>query len=247
MPSISFQLYSARNFDLAETLALLQRLGIPEVEGFGPLYEDPAATKAQLDAHGLRMPTGHFGLDQLEANPNQVLDIARTIGIEQIIVPYLMPDDRPKDKAGWEAFGARLAAAGEAVHAAGLKFGWHNHDFEFQADADGHMPIQSIMNADARLGLELDLAWVHVAGQSPVAAIEDYQDRLLCVHVKDCAPKGENADEDGWADIGHGVMDWPAIHRALGAAGVERYILEHDNPSDITRFTTRSFETVSAF
>ena len=40
-------------------------------------------------------------------------------------------------------------------------------------------------------------------------------DRITAVHVKDIAPAGENADEDGWADVGHGTVDWKALMAAL--------------------------------
>ena len=61
--------------------------------------------------------------------------------------------------------------------------------------------------------------------------------------MKDRAPEGENVDEDGWADVGYGVMDWTAI-AALTAAKVPRFVLEHDNPSDVERFARRSLATV---
>lgn len=48
-----------------------------------------------------------------------------------------MPDQRPADAAGWFAFGKRLQQAGKPFADAGLTFGWHNHDFEFKALADG--------------------------------------------------------------------------------------------------------------
>jgi hypothetical protein len=67
------------------------------------------------------------------------------LGIERVYVPYLMAEDRPKDAAGWRAFGARLEKAGAPLRAAGLGFGWHNHDFEFVAQADGSIPQASIL------------------------------------------------------------------------------------------------------
>ena len=46
--------------------------------------------------------------------------------------------------------------------------------------------------------------------------------------------------EDGWADVGQGVVDWKTIMAALKMAGCKNFVLEHDNPSDHTRFATRS-------
>ncbi len=60
MPTIAYQLYSSRNWPFAETLDMLERVGFEAVEGFGPQFEDPAATRAALDARELAMPTAHF-------------------------------------------------------------------------------------------------------------------------------------------------------------------------------------------
>ncbi len=247
MPNISFQLFSTREFPVDETLKLLQATGIKEVEGFGPYYDDPAATKAKLDAHGLSMPTGHFSLDMVENEPERTIQVAKTIGIEAVIVPYIMPDDRPKNVAEWKAFGERLAKISEPIRAAGLQFGYHNHDFEFFALEDGSLPIDHIVNASENTKIELDLCWVFVAKHDPATWIKKLGDRLISVHVKDLAPEGEATDESGWADVGHGVIEWPPIVAALKDAGVPRYVIEHDNPNNQERLITRSYASVSKF
>ena len=247
MANISFQTFSTRNFPVEGTFALLEKTGVKEVEGFGPYYDDAAKTKAQLEAHGLSMPTGHFALTMVEGEPERTIDVAKTYGMEAVIVPYIMPEDRPTDLAGWKAFGARLAEAAKPIVAAGFQFGYHNHDFEFVALEDGSYPIEHIANASDDINLELDLAWIVVAGLDPVEWINKYSGRIIAAHVKDRAPDGENADESGWADLGHGRIVWPPIVAALKAANVKRYVMEHDNPNDEVRFITRSFATAQTF
>ncbi len=236
----SFQLFSARNFSLDETFALLEENGIKNAEGFDPLYKDAAALKAKLDAHGLSMPSGHFGIDGLEADPAGKIAIANELGMEAVFAPFLMPDQRPSDRAGWEAFGKRLAEAGKPIADAGLVFGWHNHDFEFVALEDGSYPIDAILAGGDFIKLELDLAWVFVAGLDPVSTLEKYGNRVVQIHAKDRAPEGKNADQDGWADLGHGVMDYASIGKKLGEMDVKIAVLEHDNPSDIKRLIENS-------
>ncbi|MFT5625128.1 MAG: sugar phosphate isomerase/epimerase [Lentimonas sp.] len=111
----------------------------------------------------------------------------------------------------------------------------------------GEMPLDLMMAAAPDMKLELDLGWVTRAGEDPVAWINKYAGRIAAAHIKDVSPAGENVDEDGWADVGHGVMDWVVIHAALQAAGVDHYVLEHDNPSDHQRMATRSLATASNF
>ena len=55
---------------------------------------------------------------------------------------------------------------------------------------------------------------------------------IRSAHVKDIAPEGRNLDEDGWCDVGSGVLDWPALWTAARAAGANWMVVEHDNPAD---------------
>lgn len=246
MPTVSYQLYSSRNWGADETFAMLAEAGFREVEGVGPHYEDLAKTKDRLENYNMTMPTGHFAPDFIEHHPEKVIEIAKALGITGVIAPFIPPAERPTTLAGWMEFVARLAKAGNPILDAGLEFAWHNHEFEF-APVDGQMPLDLIAAASDDIKFELDLAWVHVSGQDPVEWLQKYQGRIIAAHVKDVAPKGECADEDGWADVGHGVLDWKAIKPAMDAAGVTRYVIEHDNPNDHKRMANRSLASVQAF
>ncbi|RCS22255.1 sugar phosphate isomerase/epimerase [Phyllobacterium salinisoli] len=248
MTELSYQLYSSRNFPpLSDTLAMLKRAGYRNVEGYGGVYGDLAGLKQSLDDNGLAMPTGHFGLDMLENERDRVLELAGTLGMKAIYCPYLQAELRPSDAAGWRAFGERLQKAGEPYRKAGYIFGWHNHDFEFVPLADGSVPQELIFDAAPELSWEADIAWVIRGGADPIDWINRYGDRITAVHVKDIAPAGENADEDGWADVGHGTVDWAALIKALRSTPVKYLVMEHDNPGDAERFARRSIETVQRF
>jgi sugar phosphate isomerase/epimerase len=240
----SYQLYSSRNFPpLAKTLAMLSDVGYTTVEGFGGLYADKAGLTdlaAGLKATGLKMRSGHFGLDQVEATPDWAIEVAKTLGMEQVIVPWIHPDMRPTTGKGWHDLGARLQKAGAPIRDAGFKFGWHNHDFEFIKTADGALPQTALFEGGPDLAWEMDVAWVVRGGADPLAWIAEHKDRIIAAHVKDIAPKGENAAEDGWADVGYGVVDWAHILPALRKIGVTNFVMEHDNPADHQRFATRS-------
>ena len=238
MTEFSYQLYSSRNFPpLADTLKMLGELGYTQVEGYGGLFADLGALdelKADLADNGLAMPTGHFGLDMVRDQPDRVLQIAETIGVEAIFVPAIPAEERSKDAAGWRALGETLARVAEPYWKAGLTFGWHNHAFEFVETETGEMPLDLIMAGDPKLVR---------GGQDPLVWIDKFADRIAAAHIKDIAPEGECADEDGWADVGHGVMDWTAIMAALRKTNARWFVMEHDNPKDHSRFASRSIET----
>jgi sugar phosphate isomerase/epimerase len=242
----SFQLYSARNFGpLARTAALLAEAGYVEVEGYGGVYDAPEKAARTLAKAGLSMPSGHFGLDMLESDLSRALDIARAFGMRMIFAPWLDEKDRPKTGAGWRKLGKRLAAINEKLRAEGLGFGWHNHDFEFQALATGEMPVDLLFESAPLIDWECDVAWIARAKANPLAWIGKHGSRITAVHVKDIALKGQALDEDGWADVGHGVMDWAGLMTALRQTRALTYVMEHDNPNDLKRFATRSFAFVS--
>lgn len=245
MTTIAYQLYCSRNFPpLTDTLAMLAGVGFTAVEGYGGLYEDLDGLKAALDANGLTMPSGHYGIDLVENDPARAIHIAKTLGTQKVIVPYLQPADRPVDKAGWAAFAQRLARIGQPIRDAGLIFGWHNHEFELVDLGGGETPMDLI--AAAGVDIELDLGWVFVAGQDPVTQLRKYGSQVKAVHIKDRAETGTLA-EDGWADVGHGVIDWAPIKAALDEIGVDHFVLEHDNPADHTRFAANSLLTVKGW
>lgn len=253
MTDLAFQLYCARNFPpLSDVLKKVAQAGYTQVEGYGGIYAtlDEAALKAlraDLDANGLTMPTGHFGLDLLESQPEQALLIAKTLGMEGIYCPHLAAELRPADAQGWFAFGQRLGEAGKRYQDAGYTFGWHNHDFEFKPLADGSTPLEQLLAGGPALAWEIDVAWVIRGGADPFAFIDSYGKRITAVHVKDIAPAGENADEDGWTDLGHGTVAWKDLISALRHTRAKQYVLEHDNPKDLDRLLSRSIASFQTY
>jgi sugar phosphate isomerase/epimerase len=245
-PTLSMQLYSARKFPPVEAqLAATAKAGFDTVETFGSFYDDARESRRLFDKHGLSARSGHFSLSMVEEHPDKALEIARTLGIPIVIVPHIAAEDRPNDTAGWTALGERLAKISAWFAAKGLRFAWHNHDFEFKALPDGSMPIEHILGK--HLLWEADIAWVARAGVDPKPWIERYRGRIPCVHVKDIAQTGQNQDEDGWADVGQGVLRWTELWKLCVACGAEIMVAEHDNPKDFDRFARVSAAAMRGF
>ncbi len=250
MTDFSYQLYSSRNYPpLADTLKMLAECGYTQVEGYGALFDgdvDLGALRADVEAAGLTMPTAHIGLDIMRDDPGRAIEIARTLGLEAVFGPYLQEPDRPGTAEGWAAFGLELAEAAKPLLDAGFTVGWHNHDFEFTR-VGGELPMDLILGASDDLTVEFDVAWCVKGGEDPLAWIAAHGDRIASAHIKDIAPEGDCADEDGWADVGHGTIEWPPIIAALRATNCRWYIAEHDNPNDHHRFAARSLATMQSF
>jgi sugar phosphate isomerase/epimerase len=241
----SYQLYSARNEkSLDDTLKTLKSLGYAQVEGWGGQFADPAALAASVKNAGLAMPTAHMGMQQL-ADPAAALKIADTVGIETVFCPAPPSADYREGKGDWKQFAADLGKVADAFKAAGKGFGYHNHHWEFSKGADGKTPIELILEASPNIQWELDLAWAVKAGEDPVAWMKKLGSRITAIHVKDIAPAGQAVDEDGWADVGQGVLNWKQlIADAKANTQAQYYVMEHDKPSDAIRFARRSIEAV---
>jgi sugar phosphate isomerase/epimerase len=248
MTEYSYQLYSSRNFPpLTETLKMVAGLGYAQVEGYGSLYADASSLgvlEKGLKDTGLAMPTGHFALDMVRDEPARVKEIARTLGLKGIFVPYIMPDDRPKSAKGWAEYGSSLGTIGAQYKDAGLFFGYHNHDFEYVPTDGGHRPLDLILEGGPDLVLEFDVAWSVRGGVDAMETIRKHGPRIRAAHVKDIAPAGQNADQDGWCDVGDGTVPWPSLLAALKAAGTTYFVMEHDNPKDHRQFASRSIAAV---
>ena len=226
---------------------MLADAGYKQVEGFDGIYSDPEALRGQLDQAGLTMPTGHFDLKMIEDAPKKAIAIAQSLGITALFVPYLKAEDRPETADGWLALGRRLEEAGKPINDAGLNFGWHNHDFEFKSLTGDTVPLDLILEGGEELVLELDLAWVSVAGHRPSDWVRKYCDRLIAVHLKDIATTGDCLDEDGWEDVGHGTLEWEDTIQSVRETDCQFLVMEHDNPNDDVRFARRSIASAKTF
>ena len=198
MTAISYQMYSSRNFpDLARQARMLAGIGFRHVEPFGGLFGDIGTLKAALAENGLDAPTAHVGLPSLREDFDGTMRKLAEVGVTVCIAPAPPLAEREQDVAGWKKLGAELLGYAKRAKDAGFAFAWHNHHFEFARLADGSYPLEWILGEDPVVQWQCDIAWVVRGHQDPVAWINRYAGRMVGFHVKDLAPEGENAAEDG--------------------------------------------------
>lgn len=244
--TLSLQLYSMRDVpDQIALLAKLSEIGINSVEGFGGVYSEPRAYRAAMDANGIKMPSGHMALHDIEANFDATMGIVRAMGISRVFAPYLEEKDRPTKSSEYIDLAKRLNTASLRYAEHEVSFGWHNHDFEFVRLADGGIPMEILLENALDIKWEADLAWIVRGASDPLEYIARFGDRITALHVKDIAKPGTNLEQDGWADLGAGVLDWTSYLKACRSRSSDIiYVLEHDKPSDPIGYATNS---VAAF
>ena len=246
--TLSLQLYSMR--DCADQIALLGQLssmGIKNVEGYGGVYGDAKAYRAAMDANGISMPSGHMGLADIETDFEATMQLVDTLGMKRVFAPYLDEKERPTTSEGYIDLAKRLNAIAAQYAARGVTFGWHNHDFEFVALSDGNVPMDLLLEHAPDIAWEADIAWIVRGGCDPLDYIAKYGARISAVHVKDIAQEGANTDQDGWSDLGAGVLDWASYLsacRALSSSLI--YALEHDKPKDPVGYAANSVQAFNA-
>jgi sugar phosphate isomerase/epimerase len=245
---LSIQLYTLRSLgDLDRILDAAARAGYRHVETVGSHLDDAATTKARLDAHGLEISSSHVSLAALRERPQAVVEACRTLGCDQLFMPAVPPDQREMAADGWRALGRELGEMSERLRGQGIELGYHNHHWELKPKEGPKTALELIFEAaeGSPLTWEADVAWLVRGEADPKTWLKRYRSRLTAAHVKDLAPAGQNRDEDGWADVGSGVLDWRDLWQACREAGARWMVVEHDKPKDPARTARASFEFLS--
>jgi sugar phosphate isomerase/epimerase len=125
--------------------------------------------------------------------------------------------------------------AGEKLRAAGLRFAYHLHGFEFQPYEDGTLfDLMAALTKPELVTFEMDVFWVVHGGADPVKLMRKYGPRFELMHVKDLKRdvKGNltgNAPDEWSVPIGQGQVDWPALLREAKRAGLKHYFIEDES------------------
>jgi sugar phosphate isomerase/epimerase len=229
---LALQLYTLRDQLPAGRKAVLQA-----VKGFGygavepyDVLTDPEALRADLDEAGLAVCSVHArALGDAAA---ALLAGARTAGADTVIVPSV-PAGRFADRDAVTALARELNAAAARAADQGLRFGYHNHAFEFSVP--GGSPVAGEQTAGGRTGLEtladaldpgvileIDTYWAAVGGQDVPALLGRLGDRVRYLHVKD----GPVTKDDPMTAVGAGRMPVAEILAACPSA--EWHVVELD-------------------
>jgi sugar phosphate isomerase/epimerase len=235
---LGLQLYSVRDLlpkDFAGTLKALGGLGYREVEAAGYYDHSVDEVKKALDDAGLKLVSAHYTSDDLHKQFDQIVAFNQALGVRTLICS--MPAF--KDPARLDAIPARdrinaytlddwrwnadqFNQYGDKLHAAGMKFGYHNHYMEFK-EIDGIAPFAELLRLTdpKKVTMEMDCGWVVVGGGDPVEYLTKYPTRISILHVKDFKrPDPASGRRNGRAtELGQGYIDYGPIFTAAAKGG----------------------------
>ena len=226
---VGVQLYSLRDDarrDLSRTLADIAAAGYNDVELLGSMDNfgmPPQQLRAVLDANGLRAPSTHVGGNALDDLDRQ-LDIARTLGHEQMIVASLPIRGTPTldDYRRWAD---RLNVAARQARTRDMWIGFHNHATDFKL-VDGAVPYDLLMDRTdpSLLHHQLDTGNLAMAGRDPLDYLKRYNSRYWSFHIKDVPRLG--ADHD--VELGTGVIDFKRLLASVDDIDRKHFFVEQE-------------------
>jgi len=252
---IAYQLYCVRNQmeqDLEGTLRRVKELGFDGVEFAGFFGRSAAQIKALLAQNGLTALSSHVPIQQILADPKEVIRYHKELGCPYIAVPYLGEEDRP-GAPGFARMLSLMYSFGSQCRDEGIQLLYHNHDFEFVKVSGiyGLDFIYQALPADI-LQSEIDTCWVKYAGVDPLTYLASYKGRAPLVHIKDYVSdnsgrtpyaliglnENEEIDRSGFSyrPFGHGVQDAEGLVQAALDAGAKWLVLEQDEPFNESPF-----------
>ena len=236
VPEIGLQLYTVRDQmakDPEGTLERVAKIGYKKIEtaGYadGKVYGFPGEVFAELlDGLGLEFVSGHIVKQHFEQSFDQVLEFLVEAGQQYAILPWLSPEER-STLDQYKQLGELLNRCAEKAQPAGVTICYHNHDFEF-VEIDGELPMNVLISElDPKLvSIELDLYWVTKAGLDPLQYLKMNKGRIPLWHVKDMA----DTPEKGFAEVGEGIIDYPAIFDLGSQVGMKHFFVEQDQSDD---------------
>jgi sugar phosphate isomerase/epimerase len=238
--AIGVQLYTVRaamEADFEGTLRRLAQMGYREVEFAGLFGRDPAQVRSLLAELNLTAVGSHVDWSRFRDDPTGAIDETLALGAEYLVFPW-MPESERQTLEQWHGWAARLNEVAAASRARGLPVAYHNHDFEFTVIA-GELPYDVLVAElnPALIDFELDLYWLRKAGVLASALFDASPGRFPLVHAKDW-----RASDQAIVDVGQGDIDFAAIFAQRAEAGIQRFIVEHDAPSDPMQTVQTSIE-----
>ena len=217
--------------DFLGTLKRVAEMGYPAVEfaGFGGLAA--SELRASLDEFGLKAPSAHVSYVSLVEDAAAACADLHALGTEYAVVPFIGDEHRASVEAA-RRFAASLNTIATTVTGEGLRFAYHNHDFEFRPLSDGGgKTMWDILQEEtdpATVALELDIYWVTYGGGDALATLTANPSRYPLLHFKDMTSEGDALRD---APVGEGTVDW-APYLAASEGTSHWFIVEQDTPDD---------------
>ena len=240
--------------DFEGTINALAEMGYAGVEMFGYgngqfLGIAPAEVRRIVEGAGMKMLSSHVRLplppepadadwDYIWAWWDVAFDAHIEAGIKYLVDPMIAPD-RLQTLEHVLAYAEYFNEIGRRANARGLRFGYHNHDWELTIMHDGQSVWDILIEntCPELVFFQLDLYWVVRARNNEYVLdlFDRFPGRFLSFHVKDTGALGA-------PDIG--IMDFERIFNNLENSGVMYMVVEIERVEDQMAAARASIEYI---
>jgi len=245
---VGLQLYSVREDMLKDpvaTLTKLAKMSYVYVEHANYIdrkfygYKAPEFRKI-LDGLGLKMISGHtvMGKQHWDAAKNDFSDSwkmtiedAAVLGQKYVISPSMDSSMRSSYDDFIRLMGI-FNKCGDLCQKQGMKFGYHNHDFEFSEMLNGEKLFDIIMkNIDPKkVVIQLDIGNLYNGGAIALDVVNQYPGRFENVHVKDEIKATAGNEKYESTILGEGIVNTQKVLETLSkTGGTTCYIIEQES------------------
>lgn len=247
---VGVQLYSVRDAmhtDPKGSLKKLADMGYIHVEHANYIDRKfygytPKEFKKILADLSLQMPSGHTVMTAHDWDTSKndftdkwkyTIEDAAEVGQRYVISPWLDESLR-KDQEGLKRFMDQFNKCGELCKKSGMKFGYHNHNFEFSTKVgDSDLYDFILKNTDPELvAQQMDVGNMLGAGGIALDLLKKYPGRFELMHVKDEIKSDTGQGMDGYDStiLGTGVMPVKEIVKeARKNGGTSQFIIEQES------------------
>ena len=237
------QLYTLRAAmakDVAGTLKRVAGIGYAELEFAGYFGKRPSEIRRMVADLGMTAPSSHVDALAARDAPLPLIDGALEAGHKILVIAWTPPETR-KTLDDWKAWADVCNRFAAACHKTGLRFCYHNHNFEFQP-VEGQLPYGLLLSRTdpALVQFELDLYWAKLGGADLGTLLSQHRGRIPMCHVKDMTASG------AMADVGQGTIDFKALFARPDIAPFEHYFFENDDAKSPFESAEISYKALNA-
>jgi len=237
MSRIGLQMYTLRDFvktpyDFKNTLRRVAEIGIENVQITPPGFFTIEETAKLLRDNGLKADSVFRSTGKIVDGIEQAKRDAEILGTD-VLRTDSIPNEMRNDADGYRRFAQQMNAEGRACRAAGLRYIYHFHAFEWInfGETRGIDILLNETDPDAVM-FQPDVFWLTNAGTEASVSLKMFKGRAFYMHVKDYAiRKLEGKIEDvpfHFASVGTGNLNWPGIIASADEIGIERFVIEQD-------------------
>lgn len=234
---VGAQLFSVRNkcgssAEIKETLSKMKEFGYASAQVSGFQY-DAEDVRKSADEVGIHIGLTHTDIKAVMGMTDEVIRNHKILGADMVGIGYPTGYIDSEGKIDIKKLYEDISPAIEKIHNAGLKFGYHNHAYEFKPNNEGIIPMDW-MYANTDWHFILDTGWMCEAGQDAEKRIAEFADRLYYVHLKDFKKSTPECSDSHTriSPIGYGDLPMEKVWHWLEKANVNVAYVEQDNAAE---------------